>query len=87
MYRARLESIYVAILFKKSLAITYIVLLSSALKFIVCIMLKLWRVIVEPAYYGHLGTSKKCPDYQGVRIFQIILYEEVPFGTLTKCLD
>ena len=23
---------------------------------------------VEPVYYGHLGTSQKCPDYQGVVI-------------------
>ena len=23
---------------------------------------------VEPVYYGHLGTSQKCPDYQGVLI-------------------
>ena len=39
---------------------------------------------VEPVNYGHLGTSKKCPDYQGV---QVILYEKVPFGSSTKCLD
>ena len=40
-------------------------------------------------HYGHLGTNKKCPDYQGVLIFQVILYEKVPgpFGTLTKCVD
>ena len=44
-------------------------------------------ITVEPVYYGHLGTGKKCPDYQGVLIFQVILYEKVPFGTLTKCLD
>ena len=39
---------------------------------------------VEPVYYGHLGTSKKCPDYQGVLV---VLYETEPFWTLTKCLD
>ena len=38
---------------------------------------------VEPAYYGHLGTDKKCPDYQGVSI----LYDKVQFGTSTKCVD
>ena len=35
---------------------------------------------VEPVYYGHLGTRKKCPDYQGVLIFQT-------FHTITKCVD
>ena len=40
---------------------------------------------LECVYYGHLGTSKKCPDYQGVLIFQVISYEKVPFGTSTKC--
>ena len=38
---------------------------------------------VEPVYYGHLGTNKKCPDYQGVLIFQVILYDKVQFGTST----
>ena len=42
---------------------------------------------VEPVYYGHLGTGKKCPDYQGVLIFQVVLYEKVLFGTSSKCLD
>ena len=42
---------------------------------------------MEPVYYGHLGTSKKCPDYQGVLIFQVILYEKGSFGTSTKCVD
>ena len=26
---------------------------------------------VEPVYYGHLETIKRCPDYQGVLIFQV----------------
>ena len=42
---------------------------------------------MEPVYYGHLGVSKKWPDYQGVLIFQVILYEKVPFGTSTEYLD
>ena len=42
---------------------------------------------VEPVYYGHLGTSKKCPDYQDVPIFQVILKEKGPFGTSNKCVD
>ena len=44
---------------------------------------------VEPVYYGHLGTDKKCPDYQGVLIFQVMinLYDKAPFGTIIKCVD
>ena len=30
-------------------------------------------------YYGHLGTNQKCPDYQGVLIFQVSLYDKAPF--------
>ena len=33
-----------------------------------------------------LGTAK-CPDYQGVLIFQVISYDKVSFGTSTKCVD
>ena len=33
---------------------------------------------VEPVYYGHLGTSQKCPDYQGVLIFHMIMYHLGP---------
>ena len=42
---------------------------------------------VEPVYYGHLGNDQTFPDYQGVMIFQIILYDKVLFGTSTKCVD
>ena len=42
---------------------------------------------VEPVYYGHLGTSQKCPDYQGVLIFQVSLHDNVSFGTTARCLD
>ena len=28
-------------------------------------------------YYGHLGTSQECPDYQGVLIFQVSLHNNV----------
>ena len=44
---------------------------------------------VEPVYYGHLGTNKKCPDYQGVLIFQVSLYDKAPFGTIAgyMCLS
>ena len=31
---------------------------------------------VEPVYYGHLKTGKKCPNYQGALIFQVVLYEK-----------
>ena len=40
---------------------------------------------VEPVYYGHLGTSQRCPDYQGVLIFQVSLYDKAPFGTIARC--
>ena len=39
----------------------------------------------ENVYYGHLRTFKKCPDYQGVLIFQVSLYDKASFGTITKC--
>ena len=42
---------------------------------------------MEPVYYGHLGTNKKCPDYQGVLIFQVSLHDKVSFGIITKCVD
>ena len=42
---------------------------------------------MELVYYGHLGTSKKCPDYQDVLIFLAYLYDKAPFGTITKCVD
>ena len=45
------------------------------------------RCTVEPVYCGHLGTNKKCPDYQGVLIFQVSLYDKTSFGTITKCVD
>ena len=31
--------------------------------------------------------QQKCPDYQGVLIFQVILYDVAPFGTITKWVD
>ena len=42
---------------------------------------------VEPVYYGHIGTSQRCPDYQGVLIFQVSLYDKAPFGTIARCPD
>ena len=42
---------------------------------------------MESVYNRHLGTNKKYPDYQGVLIFQVVLYEKVPFGILTMSLD
>ena len=37
-----------------------------------------WREMkgdtVKPVCKGHLGTSQKCPDYQGVLIFQVSLH-------------
>ena len=45
------------------------------------------QTTVEPVYYGHLGTSQKCPDYQGVLIFQVSLHDNVSFGTTARCVD
>ena len=42
---------------------------------------------VEPVYYGHLGTSQKCPDYQGVLIFQVSLHDNVSLGNTARCVD
>ena len=42
---------------------------------------------MEPVYYGHLGTTKTCPDYQDVLISQVILYVKVQFETSAKFLD
>ena len=42
---------------------------------------------VDPVYYVNLGTGKKCPGYQGVLIFQVVLYEKVQFGISTKFVD
>ena len=43
---------------------------------------------VESVYYGHLETTHKCPDYQGVLIFQFSLYDRAAsFGTITRRVD
>ena len=42
---------------------------------------------VEPVYYGHLGTNQRCPDNQGVLIFQVSLYDKAPFGTIARRPD
>ena len=39
------------------------------------------------SYYGHVGTSQKCPDYQSVLIFQVSLHDNVSFGTTARCVD
>ena len=33
-----------------------------------------------------LGPAK-CPDYQGVLIFQVSLHDNVSFGTTARCVD
>ena len=35
----------------------------------------------------HLGTNQRYPDYQGVLIFQVSLYDKAPFGTIARCPD
>ena len=42
---------------------------------------------MEPVFNRHLGTNQKCPDHQGVLIFQVSLYDKAPFGTTAKCVD
>ena len=42
---------------------------------------------LEPVYYGQLGTSHECPDYQGVLIFQVSLHDNVSFGTTARYVD
>ena len=50
-------------------------------------LIRRYGTTVEPVYYGHLGTSQKCPDYQGVLIFQVSLHDNVSFGTTARCVD
>ena len=42
---------------------------------------------MELVYYGHLGNNHKWPDYQGILIFQISLYDKAPYRTITKYVD
>ena len=43
---------------------------------------------VEPVCSRQLGTSLKCPDYQGVLILQVNLHvNALCFGTITNCPD
>jgi len=42
---------------------------------------------VKPVHSGHLGTSLKCSDYQGVLIFQVSLHVNGYYGAITKCPD
>ena len=51
------------------------------------LFLFVYSYTVEPVYYGHLGTSQKCLDYQGVLIFQVSLHDNVSFGTTARCVD
>ena len=44
-------------------------------------------ITVESVYYGHLGTNERCPDYQGILIFQVSLYDKASFGTIARCPD
>ena len=41
---------------------------------------------VKPVYSGHLGTSLKCPDYQGVLIFQVSYMQMGTLGPLPSVL-
>ena len=37
--------------------------------------------------HGHLGNNHKCPDYPGVLISQLSLYDKAPFGAIIKHVD
>ena len=52
-----------------------------------CIACMTYTYTVEPVYCGHVGTNQKCPDYQGVLIFQVSLHDNVSFGTTARCVD
>ena len=41
--------------------------------------------LVEPVYYGHLGTTHTCLDDPGALIFQVGLYDKAPL--VTNCVD
>ena len=43
--------------------------------------------VVEPMYYGHIGTTHKCPHYQVLLIIQFNLHAKAPFVTITKCIS
>ena len=58
------------------------VILISSVKYPLCCC-----ELVEPMYYGRIGTIHKCPDYQGVLIIQFSLHAKAPFLTMTKCVD
>ena len=49
-------------------------------------MVVVYGSTVEPVYYGHL-TNHKFPDYQGVLIFQVRLYNKAPLGAITECVE
>ena len=37
-----------------------------------CLWITIFQITVESVCYGHLATSHKCANYQGVLIFQVI---------------
>ena len=65
----------------------YLVILKKLQSSIIIITEVYVATTVEPVYYGHVGTNKRCPDYQGVLIFQVSLYDKAPFGAITQCVD
>ena len=52
----------------------------------VTLLVYIYQVITTLYDYGH-GTNHKCPDYEGVLIFQVSLYDEASFGTITEYMD
>ena len=43
---------------------------------------------MEPVYYGHLGTNKRCLNSRCPDIYIIIMIKhDLIFETITKCVD
>ena len=43
------------------------------------------KVQVQGNLHNIMDTLAKCPDYQGVLIFQVSLHAKGCFGAITKC--
>ena len=45
------------------------------------------RATVKPLYYGHHWDHMKCPDWQGVRISEVVLYTSLGSRDNRQCPD
>ena len=44
-------------------------------------------VLWTPWDQPKVSRLSRCPDYQGVLIFQVSLHDNVSFGTTARCVD